>query len=203
MRSVIIGTGCYIPPEVKKNSDFILHEFYSEDHRRIETPQEEVVEKFKLITGIEERRYVPTNLNASDIASISAKLALADSGIDPESLDQIIVAHNFGNVVKHTIQIDCVPSLASRVKHDLGIKNPSCVAYDILFKPLPRPMPILKRALQKDVLSSVPKHFHVCWMITTATACFLPMVLAHALLNIGKRATQAVVSSGVGHNRTQ
>ena len=132
-RSVIIGTGCYIPPEVKKNSDFILHEFYAEDHRRIDTPQQEVVEKFRLITGIEERRYVPTNLNASDIASISAKLALADSGIDPESLDQIIVAHNFGNVVKHTIQIDCVPSIASRVKHDLGIRNPSCIAFDILF----------------------------------------------------------------------
>jgi 3-oxoacyl-[acyl-carrier-protein] synthase-3 len=133
LRSVIIGSGCYIPPEIKKNSDFALHEFYTEDHRRMETPQLQVVEKFKQITGIEERRYVPTNLNASDIASISAKLALADSGIDPESLDQIIVAHNFGNVVKHTIQIDCVPSIAARVKHDLGIKNPSCIAYDILF----------------------------------------------------------------------
>src|SRR5882724_4382175 len=133
LRSVIIGTGCYIPPGVKKNSDFVLHEFYTEDHRRMETPQQEVVEKFKLITGIEERRYVPTDLNASDIASISAKLAIADSGIDPESLDQIIVAHNFGNVVKHTIQIDCVPSIAARVKHDLGIVKPSCIAYDVLF----------------------------------------------------------------------
>ncbi len=132
-RSVIIGTGCYIPPEIKKNSDFILHEFYSEDHRRIETPQENLVEKFKQITGIEERRYVPPNLNASDIASIAAKLALDDSGIDPESLDEIVVAHNFGNVVKHTIQIDCVPSLAARVKHDLGIVNSSCIAYDVLF----------------------------------------------------------------------
>jgi 3-oxoacyl-[acyl-carrier-protein] synthase-3 len=43
------------------------------------------------------------------------------------------VAHNFGNVVKHTIQTDVLPALASRVKHDLGIKNPNCVAYDILF----------------------------------------------------------------------
>jgi len=132
-RSVIIGTGCYIPPEVKKNSDFILHQFYSEDHRRIETPQEILVQKFKEITGIEERRYVPPNLNASDIASIAAKLALDDSGIDPESLDEIVVAHNFGNVIKHTIQIDCVPSLAARVKHDLGIVNSSCIAYDVLF----------------------------------------------------------------------
>lgn len=133
LRSVITGSGCYIPPEVKKNSDFIQHEFYTEDHRRMDTPQQEIVDKFKLITGIEERRYVTTDLNSSDIASIAAKFALDDSGIDPESLDQIIVAHNFGNVVKHTIQIDCVPSLAARVKHDLGIMNPACIAYDILF----------------------------------------------------------------------
>jgi 3-oxoacyl-[acyl-carrier-protein] synthase-3 len=36
-------------------------------------------------------------------------------------------------VVKHTIQGDAVPSLASRVKHSLGIKNPNCIAYDVLF----------------------------------------------------------------------
>ena len=35
---------------------------------------------------------------------------------------------------KHgAIQTDILPSLASRVKHDLRIKNPKCVAYDILF----------------------------------------------------------------------
>ncbi|MEG9512137.1 hypothetical protein LZ318_00040, partial [Saccharopolyspora indica] len=54
-------------------------------------------------------------------------------GIDPETLDQIIVAHNFGNVIKHTIQTDILPALASRVKNALGIRNPSCVAYDLLF----------------------------------------------------------------------
>jgi 3-oxoacyl-[acyl-carrier-protein] synthase-3 len=61
------------------------------------------------------------------------KIAIAQSGIDPETLDQIIVAHNFGNVTKHTIQTDILPALASRIKHDLGIHNPACVAYDILF----------------------------------------------------------------------
>jgi len=36
--------------------------------------------------------------------------------------------------VKHnTIQSDILPCLASRVKHSLRIKNPKCVAYDILF----------------------------------------------------------------------
>jgi 3-oxoacyl-[acyl-carrier-protein] synthase-3 len=43
------------------------------------------------------------------------------------------VAQNFGDVIKHTIQTDAVPSLASRIKHALGIRNPNCVAYDVLF----------------------------------------------------------------------
>jgi 3-oxoacyl-[acyl-carrier-protein] synthase III len=132
-KSIITGSGCYIPTEIISNRDFTIHNFYAEDHKRIETPPQEVVEKFKQITGIEERRYAPCDLNASDIAAIAAEAAIKDSGIDPETLDQIIVAHNFGNVVKHTIQTDAVPSLASRVKHKLGIQNPHCVAYDILF----------------------------------------------------------------------
>jgi 3-oxoacyl-[acyl-carrier-protein] synthase-3 len=43
------------------------------------------------------------------------------------------VAHNFGNVIKHSIQTDVLPALASRVKHALQIKNPYCIPYDILF----------------------------------------------------------------------
>ena len=131
--SVITGTGCYIPTEIKSNRDFTHHNFYSEDHKRIDTAPAEVVEKFRLITGIEERRYASAELNTSDIATIAARKAIEDSGIDPESIDQIILAHNFGNVISNTIQTDAVPSLASRVKHNLGIHNPDCVAYDLLF----------------------------------------------------------------------
>lgn len=132
-KTIITGSGCYIPTEIISNRDFTTHNFYAEDHKRIETHPQEVVEKFKQITGIEERRYASCDLNASDIATIAAEAAIKDSGIDPETLDQIIVAHNFGNVVKHTIQTDAVPSLASRVKNKLRIQNPHCVAYDILF----------------------------------------------------------------------
>ena len=132
-KTIITGTGSYIPTERITNQDFTVHNFYAEDHTRIETPPGEVVEKFRQITGIAERRYASSDLNASDIATIAAKEAIADSGIDPETIDQIILAHNFGNVVKHTIQSDAVPSLASRVKHNLGIKNPACIPYDILF----------------------------------------------------------------------
>jgi 3-oxoacyl-[acyl-carrier-protein] synthase-3 len=132
-RTVITGTGSFIPALIKSNRDFTVHDFYSDNMQRITTPPEEVVRKFKEITGIEERRYAKEDLNASDLGTEAAKMAIQDSGIDPETLDMVIVAHNFGNVVKHTIQTDILPALASRIKHNLGIKNPNCVAYDILF----------------------------------------------------------------------
>jgi 3-oxoacyl-[acyl-carrier-protein] synthase-3 len=130
---VITGTGSYIPTTIQSNADFSDHIFYAENNQPLDTPPREVVEKFRLITGIAERRYLPDEMNTSDIASIAARRAVEDSGIDPETLDQIIVSHNFGNVITKTIQTDAVPSLANRVKHDLGIRNPSCIAYDILF----------------------------------------------------------------------
>lgn len=133
MKTVITGSGCYIPPVVKTNRDFTVHDFYGENEDRITTPPQEVVDKFQEITGIEERRYAAEEMNSSDMAIIAAKAAIEDSGINPEELDQIILAHNFGNVIKHTIQTDVLPALASRVKQGLGIKNPNCVAYDILF----------------------------------------------------------------------
>ena len=133
LRTVITGSGCYVPSHIKTNRDFTMHDFYDEHYHRITTPPDMVVEKFRQITGIAERRYADPELNSSDIAFEAAKLAIAESGIDPETLDQIIVAHNFGNVIKHTIQIDVLPALASRIKHALNIRNPNCVAYDLLF----------------------------------------------------------------------
>ncbi|MEI9909284.1 MAG: ketoacyl-ACP synthase III [Bacteroidota bacterium] len=132
-RSVITGTGSYIPPVVQSNSDFAQHVFYSANQQPLATAPREIVEKFKQITGIEERRYTTDALNTSDIGAIAAQKAITDSGVNPEEIDQLIVAHNFGNVIKHTIQTDAVPSLASLIKHQLGIRNPHCVAYDILF----------------------------------------------------------------------
>lgn len=132
-RTVITGTGSYIPDQVKTNRDFAGHNFYGDDHLPIETAPEVIVEKFRQITGIEERRYVGADMTASDMAAIAAAKAIEDAGCDPETIDQVIVAHNFGNVLKHTIQTDVLPALASRVKHALGIKNPSCIPYDILF----------------------------------------------------------------------
>lgn len=132
-RTVITGTGCYIPTQIQSNKDFLQHQFFTEDHQPLGKSADIIIEKFKEITGIEERRYVSEKMNTSDIGFAAAALAVQDSQIDPETIDQLIVAHNFGNVILHTIQSDAVPSLASRIKHSLKIKNPYCVAYDVLF----------------------------------------------------------------------
>lgn len=130
---VITGTGSYVPTEVVTNQDFAQNKFYDKDGAAFEASHTEIAEKFRAITGIEQRRYVKDELVASDIGAIAAQQAIEDAGVDPETIDQLIVAHNFGDVPKGTIQTDVLPSLASRVKYALGIKNPACVAYDVLF----------------------------------------------------------------------
>lgn len=129
----ITGTGSYIPKSIEKNEDFHQHQFLNADGSTIDYPNEVIVEKFKDITGIVERRYADDQLVASDIGFLAAQKAIDDANIDPETIDYIICAHNFGDVKANTIQSDILPCLASRIKHSLRIKNPKCVAYDILF----------------------------------------------------------------------
>lgn len=129
----IIGSGSYIPEIKITNQDFGKHVFLSEDGTPLSHSTEVIIGKFKDITGIEERRYAENELLASDIATIASQRAIEDAKIDPETIDYIILAHNFGDVQHGKIQSDILPSLASRVKHKLQIKNPKCVAYDILF----------------------------------------------------------------------
>jgi 3-oxoacyl-[acyl-carrier-protein] synthase-3 len=133
MNIKITGSGSYIPTVRVTNKDFSNHIFLNEDGSNFALPNEVITEKFFGITGIQERKYVTDDLTTSDIGFIAAKKAIEDSKIDPETLDYIIFAHNFGDVKKGTIQTDLLPSLASRVKHNLRIKNPKCVAYDMLF----------------------------------------------------------------------
>ncbi|MBI9042539.1 3-oxoacyl-ACP synthase III family protein [Lutibacter sp.] len=133
INSVITGTGSYIPALVKKNSEFLKDTFLNEDGTPFEYENDIIIDKFKSITGIEERRYATSDLTSSDLGFFAAEKAIADSGIDKETIDYIILAHNFGDVEIGSIQSNILPSLASRVKHNLKINNPNCVAYDILF----------------------------------------------------------------------
>lgn len=131
--AVITGTGSYIPSIKKDNSQFLENSFLNTDGTSFDSTNTIIIEKFKSITGIEERRYAKTAYNSSDLAFFAAKNAIKDANVNPENLDYIIFAHNFGDVKEGAIQSDILPSLASRVKHLLQIENPNCVAYDILF----------------------------------------------------------------------
>jgi len=133
IKTTIVGSGSYLPENIIKNSDFLNNEFYDASGNRIQKPTEEIIKKFEEITGIQERRYMEDKYKSSDIATIAAKRAIENAGIDKEELDYIIVAHNFGDLQNGTRVPDLVPALASRVKHYLEIENPYCVSYDILF----------------------------------------------------------------------
>ena len=133
VRSVIVGTGSYIPDHVVSNKVFENSQFYEADGSKLYKKREDVIRKFSEITGIYERRYAEPDQVCSDLAYLSATDALNSSGIDRETLDYIIVAHNFGDVATQSNRTSLVPSVASRVKSMLKIANPDCVAYDIIF----------------------------------------------------------------------
>lgn len=129
----IAGTGSYLPAVVTKNEDFLEHDFLDSDGVALMQSNPIIIEKFESITGIKERRYAETNLNASDMGWLAAERAIEDADIDKETIDYIIFAHNFGDLTPGKLQGDTLPSLATRVKHLLQIKNSSCVAYDMIF----------------------------------------------------------------------
>ncbi|MFC2151005.1 3-oxoacyl-ACP synthase III family protein [Bacteroidota bacterium] len=133
LNTVITGTGCYIPEQRIENQDYFKSTFFEKDQTLIEGTGEEIVGKFKDITGISERRWVRQDQMASEIATFAAENAIASANIDKETIDHIIVATNFGDIIKGTIQTDFLPSISARVKSKLGIENPGCVAYDLIF----------------------------------------------------------------------
>lgn len=133
LRSVFAATGSHIPPIRVPNSDFLNHDFRGADGKPMSKTNAEIVKQFEDITGIKERRYVASGTVTSDIAYAAAHEALTSSGIDPESLDLLIVAHNFGDVQREGGQSDLVPSLAARVKAKLRIAKPRAAAFDLVF----------------------------------------------------------------------
>jgi len=133
INTIITGTGHYLPKQIVTKEAFLQHEFYDDAGVKITKDNAAVVDKLTEITGIKERRYAQSAYNASDLAFFAAEKAIESADIDPETLDFIIVAHNFGDVADGGNRVDIMPSLASRVKHKLKIKNPECVCYDISF----------------------------------------------------------------------
>lgn len=98
----IIGTGSYAPAHVLTNKDL---------EAIVDTSDEWIVTR----TGIRERRISDPDMPSSFLASEAAKSALADAGVKPEELDQIIVGTVTGDRI--------FPSTACRVQDVLGAKN--------------------------------------------------------------------------------
>ena len=130
--TIIIGSGCYVPERVIGRDYFLNSEFYTEDGEKLDKPNEEIIQKFVEITEIENRRYINEEWNNSDMATVASQKAIADAGIDQETLDYIIFASNFGEVTATGVS-NFMPNMAARVKNKLGIKNRKCITYDMIF----------------------------------------------------------------------
>ena len=119
----ITGSGSCIPSVIKENISFLNNSFYDECGKKFGIDNKTIIDKFNSITGINQRKYANADLTTSDLAYIAAQSAIKDADIDPEALDYIIVAHNFGDITCNSKQIDTLPSLASRVKSKLKTLN--------------------------------------------------------------------------------
>lgn len=133
IRSVITGTGAYIPTEVIENTHFLSKEFYDTNGERFDDTNDNIVSKFEKITGIKRRKYASLSVTTSDMGAEAARLAIAEAGIDPETVDTIIAAHNFGEVTANNGGGDIMPSISARIKHKLGIKNIYTRPLDMVF----------------------------------------------------------------------
>ena len=124
MNMRIIGSGSCIPEIKVSNQDFENHRFLDSQGKQLSQPTENIITKCMSITGIGERRYAQSHLVTSDLAAVAAKRAITNAGIDAETIDYIIVAHNFGDVRFGSVQKP--PSLRCRQNSRWGNEAATC-----------------------------------------------------------------------------
>lgn len=104
----VIGTGGYLPAEIKTNEDI---------SQTVDTSDSWIFER----TGIKSRRIAAPGETASSMAEIAARQAIEMAAIDAKEIDLIIVATGTPDNV--------YPSTGCMLQHLLGIQD--CVAFDI------------------------------------------------------------------------
>jgi 3-oxoacyl-[acyl-carrier-protein] synthase-3 len=102
MRSVILGTGGYLPEKKVTNHDL---------SRQLDTSHEWIVER----TGIHARHIAAPGEYTSDMAVAAAKEALKAANLAPQDIEMIILATSTPD---HTF-----PSTATRIQAKLGIST--------------------------------------------------------------------------------
>ena len=108
IRSVVRGTGGYLPAKVLTNQDLAL---------MVDTSDEWIVQR----TGISERHIVAEGEMTSDLATAAATRALAAAGLEADDIDLIVVATSTPD--------NTFPATAVAVQHNLG--NRSGAAFDL------------------------------------------------------------------------
>ena len=102
IRTVVKGTGYYVPPRVVTNDDLA---------KQLTTSDEWIVQR----TGIKERRYIEDGVGASDLAVPASQQALKQAGLAATDLDLILFA---------TLSPDvCFPGSACFLQHKLGCRQ--------------------------------------------------------------------------------
>ena len=100
LRSVVLGCGAYLPKRVLTNDDLA---------RMVDTSDEWIVQR----TGIRQRHVAAPGEFTSHLGIAAARAALADAGVEPQSIDLIVVATSTPD--------NTFPATAVSVQEGLGI----------------------------------------------------------------------------------
>lgn len=104
----ILGFGSYVPERVMTNADW---------SKLIDTDDEWILSR----TGIRERRFAADDETTLDLAAQAARGAIADAGLTPGDIDEIIVASDTPEVY--------TPDTAAHLQHRIGAGE--VTAYDL------------------------------------------------------------------------
>jgi 3-oxoacyl-[acyl-carrier-protein] synthase-3 len=102
LRSVVLGCGSYLPSRVLTNAEL---------SRMVDTSDEWITQR----TGIRERHIAAEGETTSDMALKAAQAALAAAGLDPQSIDLIVLATSTPD--------NTFPASAVSVQAGLGITH--------------------------------------------------------------------------------
>jgi 3-oxoacyl-[acyl-carrier-protein] synthase III len=102
IRSVVLGCGAYLPEQVVTNRQLA---------ERVDTSDDWIVQR----TGIRERHIAAEGEFTSHLAIKAAQAALADAGIDAQSIELIVLATSTPD--------NTFPATAVAVQHGLGIAH--------------------------------------------------------------------------------